>query len=50
MDAITNPFVMSAVKSAAMPAAIVGALVGFVVGAFLFWILGRRRNGVAVSS
>ncbi len=49
MDAITNPFVTSAIRSAAMPAAIIGILLGSVLGAFVFWTLARRRTRVAVS-
>ena len=49
MDAITNTFVTTALKSASTSAGILGGVVGFVIGGGLSWLLGKRRS-TAVSN
>jgi ketosteroid isomerase-like protein len=50
MDAITNTFVVAALRAASTSAAIFGGVAGFVVGAILFWILGRRQCRAATTA
>jgi ketosteroid isomerase-like protein len=48
MDAITNTFVTTAIRTTGTLASIIGGVVGFVLGAVVFWLLGRRRSALAV--
>jgi ketosteroid isomerase-like protein len=50
MDAITNTFVMSAVRAAATPAALTGGFVGLAIGAVAAWIIARRRGASAAAA
>lgn len=50
MDAISNTFVMTAIRSVATKTAIVAGLVGFGIGAIVMWISTHRRRGSMVAA
>jgi ketosteroid isomerase-like protein len=50
MDAITNTFVKTALRTTATSTAIIGGIVGFAVGAILFWLVGRRRRSLPAAA
>jgi ketosteroid isomerase-like protein len=50
MDAISNTFVMSAIRMASTTSALIGGVVGFAIGAILLWILARRRGRSSVTA
>jgi ketosteroid isomerase-like protein len=49
MDAITNTFVTTAIRTTSTFASIIGGVVGFVLGAIVFWLLGRHRRSLAAA-